>query len=467
MISFDLVLQASHEMQIRSLLESSNGHEAAATLLFGVADIEKDPWSGVRRRRFVSHSFQHIDRGEVVDTSPVHITWTTDSLMLLFGEAAREGWIPAIVHTHPDGIAEFSEQDDRNEAELARTAKLKGTQGLISIVINSDGVMAARIWGSRDQVEPIERFLHSGPRIALTSAKGNIAPPDFLDRQQLLFGDTANRTLSNLRVGVVGGGGTGSVVLPLLMRHGVQQAILFKRDKAELSNLNRLHGSRRKDVVDKTSKAEIHQRMVQETDIGMKLVTVDAFVGDTGTVEALKACDVVFSCTDDHAGRLILNRFSRFYGIPVIDVGLAMQRRPDSGFDLFARVSTLVDGHPCLLCGGNIDPRRAHEEALKRRDPVGYEALKQEAYVLGEGDPAPAVAAFTTEAGCMAISELLAALTGFHGQSGMHATRIRRFHASDDRFPGVASIPGCPACDDLNTLGRADVEPCLDMVTYL
>ena len=73
MVDFDLVLQASHEIQIRSLLESPGGHEAAATLLFGVADIEEDPWSGVRRRRFVSHAFQPITRSEVVDTSPVHI----------------------------------------------------------------------------------------------------------------------------------------------------------------------------------------------------------------------------------------------------------------------------------------------------------------------------------------------------------------------------------------------------------
>lgn len=464
MIDFDLILQASHEMQIRSLLGSGDGHEAAATLLFGVSDIDADPWSGVRRRRFVSHAFQPIVGSEVVDTSPIHITWTTDSLMHLFGEAVREGWIPAIVHTHPGGMAQFSDQDSRNEAELARTAHLKGTQGLISIVINGDGVMAARIWITRDQFEPIDRILHAGPRIALTSPEANIAHPDFFDRQQRLFGDTANRTISNLRVGVVGGGGTGSAVLPLLMRHGVQQAILFERDEVDLSSLNRLHGSRRKDAEDRTTKAEIHQRTVHDTDIGMKLVTIDAFVGDPGTVDALKACDVVFSCTDDHAGRLVLNRFSRFYGIPVIDVGLAMQRRADNGFDLFARVSTLVDGHPCLLCGRHIDPRRAHEEALKRRDPGRYEALKQEAYVLGEGDPAPAVAAFTTEAACMAIGELLAAVTGFHGKSGMHATRIRRFHAGDDRFPGVTPTSGCPACYDPNTLGRADVEPCLDMV---
>ena len=313
-------------------------------LLFGVSEIEVDPWSGDHRRRFVSHAFQSIPKSEVVDTSPAHITWTTDSLMQFFGKASREGWIPAIVHTHPNGQAKFSNQDDRNEAELARTAHLKGTKGLLSIVINSEGRMAARIWKRSDLVEPITRILHSGPRIALSSQEANLAPSDFLNRQQLLFGDTANLTIANIRVGVAGGGGTGSAVLPLLMRHGVREAILFEKDKVELSNLNRLHGSRRDDIEKNLSKAEIHLRTVHEADIGMNLVTVNAYVGDPGTLDSLKACDVVFSCTDDHAGRLILNRFSRFYGIPVIDVGLAMQRRADKGFDLFARVSTLVDG---------------------------------------------------------------------------------------------------------------------------
>ena len=116
---------------------------------------------------------------------------------------------------------------------------------------------------------------------------------------------------------------------------------------------------------------------------------------------------------------MFLNRFARFYGIPVIDVGLAMQRRSDTACDLFARVSTLVPGHPCLLCGGYIDARRAREEALKRTDPVGYEKLKAEAYVLGEGNPSPAVVTFTTEASAMAVNEWLAGIAGFAGQGGM------------------------------------------------
>ena len=183
------------------------------------------------------------------------------------------------------------------------------------------------------------------------------------------------------------------------------------------------------------------------------------------TWDALKSCDVIFCCTDDHAGRLFLNRFARFYGIPVIDVGLAMQRRDAQSFDLFARVTTLVPGHPCLLCGGFINPQRAREEALQRTDPEAYEKLKEEAYLLGEGDPSPAVVTFTTEAGAMAVNEWLTGITGFAGANGMAPTRMRRFHARDERFPEISPRPGCPCCDATETPGRGDMTPFLDMVT--
>lgn len=460
----DIILQSPHEAQIKSLLDHSSGTEAAAMLLFGVSDIGSDPWTGCRRRRFISHVFRHLTTEELVDSSAVHITWTTDRLMRLFNEAKQKGMIPAIVHTHPGGQAVFSEQDDRNEAELARSAALKGTNGFISIVIDCTGTMAARVWTAQDHYDSVVRILHAGPRIALTLADNSCPPPDFLDRQSRLFGDSANRMVAELRIGVAGGGGTGSAVIPLLMRHGVKKVVLIEADTVELSNLNRLHGSRRIDADVKARKAEIHKRTVREADLGMELVAIDAYVGDSASIDALKSCDVIFSCTDDHAGRLVLNRFSRFYGIPTIDVGLAMQRRADNNFDLFGRVSTLVAGHPCLVCGCHIDPTLAREEATKRNDPATYEALKHEAYAIGEGDPAPAVAAFTTEAGCMAVGELLAAVTGFHGATGMRPTRIRRFHACDDRFPGITSKLGCMACNNPETLGRGDVEPFLDMV---
>lgn len=459
----DLVLLDPHETQIRSLLTQGAGSERSAYMLFGIADIESDPWTKASRRRLISHQFDQIDDDALVSASGRHVTWQTDGFMRLLNDAKIAGLVPALVHSHPKGDARFSEQDDRNEAELARTALLKGMPGLISIVIAGDGDIAARIWTQADTAIDIGRILHSGPRLRISGLEGT--PEDFLDRQVRLFGKEASRQVSGFRCGIAGGGATGSALLPLLLRLGVAEAVQFDKDIVDETNLNRLHGARRSDVDAKMPKTSIHTRTVLESGLGMTLVTINAWAGHPETWDALKACDVIFCCTDDHAGRLFLNRFARFYGIPVIDVGLAMQRRTGTAFDLFARVSTHVPGHPCLLCGDYIDPRRAREEALRRNDPDAYQRLKEEAYVLGEGDPSPAVVTFTTEAATMAVNEWLAGVTGLAGEAGMLPTRIRRFHARDERRPLVESRSGCPCCSQAETLGRADVRPFLDMVS--
>lgn len=459
----DIILLAPHEQQIRSLLPQGAGSERSAYMLFGVADIKKDPWTQAQRTRLVSHRFEVVDNGDLVSASVRHITWQTDEFMHLLNTAKAAGLVPALVHTHPEGNARFSDQDDRNEAELVRTALLKGVSGLLSIVIAGSGDISARIWVRRDKTVDIGRFLHSGPRLKISGLEGT--PEAFLDRQIRLFGDHASLQVSGFRCGIAGGGATGSALLPLLLRLGVREAVQFDKDIVDETNLNRLHGARRNDVDEEMPKTLIHARTVEDSGLGMTLATIEAWVGEPATWDALKACDVIFCCTDDHASRMFLNRFARFYGIPVIDVGLAMQRRSDIVCDLFARVSTLVPGHPCLLCGGYIDPRRAREEALRRDNPDAYERLKAEAYVLGEGDPSPAVVTFTTEASTMAVNEWLAGITGFAGQVGMLPTRIRRFHARDERRPLIAPRTDCPCCALPETLGRADMHPFLDTVT--
>jgi len=458
MQSMDLILLEPHEAQIRSLLTQGR----SAYMLFGTADIAVDPWTKAPRRRLVSHRFDQVSDDDLVSASRRHITWQTDGFMRLLSTAKMAGLVPALVHTHPKGDAKFSKQDDLNEAELARTTLLKGLPGLISIVIAGNGDIATRIWTATDNALGIGRVLHSGQRLRVSGLKDD--PEAFLDRQVRLFGKEAAQQVSGFRCGIVGGGATGSALLPLLMRLGVKDAIQFDKDIVDETNLNRLHGARRSDVDTKMLKTAIHARTVEKAGLGMNLVTLDFWGGHPATWDALKACDVVFCCTDDHSGRLFLNRFARFYGIPVIDVGLAMQRRSDVAHDLFARVSTLVAGHSCLLCGGYIDPRRAREEALQRDDPDAYRLLKDEAYVLGEGDPSPAVVTFTTEAATMAVNEWLAGITGLAGEAGMVPTRMRRFHARDERKPLTEPLTDCPCCASPETLGRADIEPFLDMV---
>lgn len=467
MAAMDLTLLEPHMERLQLLVSEGKGAERAAYMLIGRSEIGADPWTGCPRVRFVSHAWKTIEADELVSNSGLHITWKTGGFMRLLSEAQAGGFVPALVHTHPGSHAFFSEQDDRNEAELARTARIKGTLGLISVVHGGDGTVRARLWPA-DGGSPVEMAWVQtvGGRIRrwmdVDAAAGNA---DHLERQSRLFGHGFNDALRGLRVAVVGAGGTGSPTALLLARLGVGRLLLLDKDVLEVTNLNRVHGSRREDADAGMAKVEILAREIRAAGLGVEVAIHQGWAGDIAAREKLKACDVVFGCTDDHSGRILLNRLAYFYGIPVIDVGLRMAPgQVGHAHDINGRVTTLSPGRPCLVCGGVVNPRRAAEEALERTNPDEFRRRKAEAYVIGGGDPAPAVVTFTTEMACVAVNELIAGISGFHGSAGMLPTRSRRFHARDDRFLAVRQEPECPVCGSAAVWGRGDTDPFLDLI---
>lgn len=461
----DVTLLEPHANRIRQMLATGNGNEAAAYLKLGVARIQADPWTGVERIRLVSHAPRAIQDAEKCSSSPLHVTWKTQGYMRLLSECMAESLVPAIVHTHALGKAYFSEQDDKNEAELARTASIKGTSGLASIVLGVDGSIKARLWLSEAKPVNATTVQTIGGRFFRWSIEdGQARELAHLERQARLFGQNFNSVLMGLRVAVVGCGGTGSPVALLLARLGVGHLLLVDNDTIEATNLNRVHGSHRADATEKKLKVDVIEREINATDLGVQIAKRKGWVGDPSMRDAIRSCDFIFGCTDDHSGRLMLNRLAYFYGIPVIDVGLRMVPSVDSRHDINGRVTTLAPGRPCLLCGGIINPVRAAEEALERCNPLEYQERKKEAYVVGAGDPAPAVVTLTTEMGCVAVNEMIAALTGFHGEDGMIPVRVRRFHARDDRFLEIKPKESCRICASEQIWGRGDMNPFLDVV---
>lgn len=467
-MSPDLVVQESHLTELRSLLARPGNVEASAYMLFGACDIRADPWSKQRRRRYTSYAVVPVPEEDLISADEQHVTWATASFVKLLREAKAEGLVVAIVHTHPAGPVGFSAQDDRNERELAKMARNRNGRSaeLLSLLLAGADSLVARVWV--DQHEPLymQRLRVVGRKFRLHEHLTSVAGLEHLDRQALVFGAELNKIMRSLRIGIVGCGGTGSATAMLLARLGIGHMALFDDDVAELTNLNRLHGSRRSDVDAMRSKVDVVMREITEAGLGVKVVPMRGWVGDSTFRDALKSCDVIFGCTDDNSGRLFLNRLSHFYLIPVIDLGLAISPS-DQGEkvrDLSGRVTVVFPGAPCLMCRGVVDPVKAREEDLKRANPEEFERQKREAYVRGGGNPAPAVVTFTTSTACMAVDELLEALVGFRGSDGWAWNRVRRFDLVKDRMPGAKSEEQCPICDSKEYWGRGDVEPFMDRV---
>ena len=114
--------------------------------------------------------------------------------------------------------------------------------------------------------------------------------------------------------------GTGSATAILLARLGVGQIALLDNDIVDRTNLNRLHGSRQVDADAMRPKVGVVARTISEMGLGVRLVPIKSWVGDPVCRDTLCTCDIVFGCTDDHEGRLFLNRFAYFYLVPVIDI---------------------------------------------------------------------------------------------------------------------------------------------------
>lgn len=468
MSRLDVTLQEHHLARLRELVLPTNGNEGAAYVLFSQSNIGEDPWDRTSRRRFLSYDVIPIPPEEIVSASAEHITWSTTSFVRLLKQAKDDGFVAGIVHSHPTGPDWFSEQDHRNEAELAVLARNRNGAGttMLSLLLTGNGAVQAQVWEGGKTAEPADIVRVVGRRLALHNRLRRGRLNEAFARQALAFGDLVNAQLKLLRVGVVGCGGTGSPTAILLARLGVGQLVLFDEDIVEATNLNRLHGARQADADAMRPKVDVMAREISEMGLGTRVVPIRKWIGDPECRDALKSCDVIFGCTDDHDGRLLLNRLAYFYLIPVIDMGLAIEPEPAGGGvrELSGRCTILSPGAPCLLCRAIVDPVIARDEQLKRQDPQEYARRKREAYIRGGHNPAPAVITFTTATASMAVDELLQGLSNFRGGDGWAWQRVRRFDLMRDRSPGALINEDCPICAERMYWGLGDVEPFLDRI---
>ncbi len=474
MTTASLTIQEHHNSYLRELLLTTNAKEQAAYVLCGRTTIAADPWNGYSHHKLISYEVIPVPEDEVISSSTQHITWKTDSFVKVLQTAQAKNLTVGVVHSHLGGLNEFSIQDDTNEPDLVQLAQNRNgsdTQ-LLSVILTPEGNLVGRLWISPQDAIPLQMIRVVGQIIHLHYPnRGQGVSPTAFQRQALAFGEALNQDLSMLRVGVIGCGGTGSAIAMLLPKMGIRNIALFDKDIVEDTNLNRLHGARQPDADTMTPKVKAVERSLLELGLGVQVRTYQAWIGETSCRDALKALDVIFCCTDDHSGRLMLNRFAYYYATPVFDMGLSIevsQGKTHNFQALDGRVTVLAPTprHICLLCREIINPVIARDEALKRNDPAEYERRKAEAYVIGEGNPSPAVVLFTTEVANMAMQELIHRLQGFRGEDGSTPHRVRKFHLTIDRKPAAVPNPNCPVCGVIGAewWGRGDVVPFLGVV---
>jgi hypothetical protein len=229
-------------------------------------------------------------------------------------------------------------------------------------------------------------------------------------------------------------------------------------DPKELTegNVTRVYGSTMADVG--RPKAEIARVHAAAIGLGTAVHRVDGDVTELEVARALRHCDVVFGCTDDNAGRLVLSRLGYFFLLPVLDVGVVIDAVDETVRGVFGRVTVTGPAAACLLCRDRIDSERARAEALGEAERA---RLADEGYVAGLGDPDPSVVSFTTLVAAAGVSELLERLFAF-GAGPRPTEQILLIHRRRVSTNHCVPRDAC-YCNQSELLGAGDVNPWLEM----
>jgi hypothetical protein len=166
-----------------------------------------------------------------------------------------EGYVPALsyaeakgavaiwLHTHPgrDGLPRASRHDrivDREISDLFKIRTGSECYGTLIFLPREWGYAFTGSFSSSDwPAKPIDRIWSVGDRFRLTPAidASVVDPCPIFDRQVRAFGPAIQHALSNLRVGIIGCGGTGSLLQPRQRKIGpwIYRA-LFRTDMARM-----------------------------------------------------------------------------------------------------------------------------------------------------------------------------------------------------------------------------------------
>lgn len=360
--------------------------------------------------------------------------------------ANSENKVVVFVHTHPFGTSmpKFSPTDDDGEGHLAGYLLRQHLNGPHVALVLSPGGSASRILGTDTPV--VVREISESIRI-LSAQPESVAHRKF-DRQVRLLGEHGQFAVQGAQIGIVGVGGTGSVVAQELAYLGVRSLLLVDPDFVEDTNLNRVIGATPDSL--ETPKVDVSKRMILSIAPSAR---VDAVAGDVRFIDVaakLLACDLIFCCTDSHGSRAILNQIAYQYLIPCIDVGVAIVSDGSKITHVAGRVQLLAPSHPCLICTNNINTDQV------RYDLMTDEQRKTDPYFLGQGEPAPAVVSINSTVSSLATTMFLGVVAGLQTNArylhynGLQGT-VRPVTASAD--------PNCVICSRFGSLARGNSWP--------
>jgi len=372
--------------------------ESFALILARAARVSKDNW------RLLVESV-HVPTADEYESRTETFVRPSASFRLIHEKRARvEGLSLIYCHSHPRarGIPVFSPTDDDTERELASYAqnRVKGVPHL-SLLIGADGINAREL-GTHT---PAEVF-SVGRSVVRFFAQDEDGISVEHDRQVRAFGEKGQRAMQGLRIGIVGLGGTGSLIAQALAHLGVRRYVLIDPDTIDTTSLNRVVGATKKDVG--RPKVAVAKRSIKRLVADAEIAAIRGDILQRSTGKRLLDVDFIFCCTDSHGSRHFLNQLAYQYFLPCIDMGVAIDADDSNVLQFGGRVKMLGPSMSCLICqGGILSPDQVRwdlaNENQRNADPYFLEA---------SGVKQPSVISLNSTVTSLATTMFLSAVAG-------------------------------------------------------
>lgn len=334
------------------------------------------------------------------------------------------------IHNHGGTNRVSFSGDDLRSHERGYPALLDIARGMpVGALVFAEQAVAGDIW------------LPQGTRVALSSATvvggrfERLAPSPrvglqghalIYDRQARLLGDLGNQLLSELKVGIIGAGGVGSLLVEFLARLGVGSLVTADPDRIDLTNLPRLVGATRRDAMWPltaegspewlrrlgkrlaTTKVALAERLARQANRGVIFEGILGDISDHEVASRFLGCDYLFLAADSMQARLVFNAIVHQYLIPGVQLGCkaVVDKKTGQIDQVYSVVRPINPDSGCLWCGQLISPSKLQQEA-----ETEYERRVQR-YVDDPDIEAPSVITLNAVSAAHAANDFLFAVTG-------------------------------------------------------
>jgi hypothetical protein len=373
------------------------------------------------------------------------------------------------VHCHGgNGHVSFSNVDLESH-QRGYPPLLDITGGLpVGALVLADDAMAGSLWTPDGTAELLDCTVLDAQvqRVFPSQRVESAAVEERFARQGLMFGAAGQRILSGLTVGVVGLGGSGSLINQFIAHLGVGRVVAIDFDRIGRSNLARVVGATEEDLSADSGmgrlKVQIAERVARLANPSIEYFAIAGDIRDMNTARLLRGCDFVFLAADGMQPRLIFNALCHQYLIPGAQVGVKVRVAPETGavddITVGSRLVLPSQDYGCLYCHGWIS-----SEALQR-EALSPEERRAQRYVEGEDVEAPSVISLNALATSHAVNDFLFLFTGLFARG--HSPKYWSGSPRDQtaRLESSRAAQDCLvcSCDPRSRFARADMAklPC-------